>query len=111
MEVLVSDGGGASLPFSSNANQLPNELSMVREWKSWNFSPSAKRVPALVGDQPRVEVGGVVVAVQRGPLVLDALDGPEQLGAAEAVELALGQREAVLPGEEVVDVLRADAVA
>jgi hypothetical protein len=23
----VSDGGGASLPFSSNANQLPNELS------------------------------------------------------------------------------------
>src|ERR1700741_1059301 len=41
MEVLMSDGGGASCPFSSKANQLPNELSMVREWKSANLSPSA----------------------------------------------------------------------
>src|SRR5215212_10139000 len=41
MEVLTSDGGGVCGPSSSNANQLPNELSMVREWKSANFSPSA----------------------------------------------------------------------
>lgn len=42
-EVLVSEGGdGASLPSPSKANQLPNELSIVRSWKSLNFWPSAR---------------------------------------------------------------------
>src|SRR6476660_781837 len=41
IEVLTSDGGAASLPCSSKANQLPNELSMVRDLKSANFSPCA----------------------------------------------------------------------
>src|SRR3954469_21711745 len=40
IEVLTSDGGGSAL-LSSKANQLPNELSIVREWKSENCSPSA----------------------------------------------------------------------
>src|SRR6478735_6674531 len=43
IEVLVSDGGGASLPCSSKANQLPKELSMVLDWKSANLSPSVSR--------------------------------------------------------------------
>ena len=66
---------------------------------------------ALVRDQPPVEVFGGVVAVQGGPLVLDALDGAEQLGAAEALKLALRQAKSILPGEELVDVLRVDAMA
>ena len=49
---------------------------------------------ALVRYQPPVEIGGGVVAVQRGPFLLDALDGAEQFGAAEPGKLALRQREA-----------------
>ena len=61
---------------------------------------------AFVGGQPRFEVSGVVVAVHRRPLVLHALDRAEQLGAPEAVELALRQPKSILPREEVVDVVR-----
>src|SRR3954469_22014666 len=43
MDVLVADGGGASLPLSSNANQLPNEWSTVRSLKSANFLPSSSK--------------------------------------------------------------------
>ena len=110
MAVLVSEGGGASLPFSSKANQLPNELSIVRSWKSLNFSPSARSFLPLVRGQPGVEVLGVVEAVQRGPFVLNALDRAEELGPAKAFELLSSWLMSVLPGEEVVDVVRVDAV-
>ena len=66
---------------------------------------------ALVGDQPPVQVGGAVVAVQGGPLLLHTGDGPEQLGSAEPREPALGNAEAVLPVEELLDVLLADTMA
>ena len=110
MDVLVSDGGGASSPCSSKANQLPNELSMVRDWKSENLLALGQQRLALRRDEPLVEVGGVVVAVQRGPFLLHTLDRAEQLGAAEAGEGALRQPQSLLPGQEVLDVLRVDPV-
>ncbi len=66
---------------------------------------------ALVGDQPAIQVGGAVVAVQGGPLLLHAFDGPEQLGSAKPGKPALGDAEAVLPVEELLDVVLADTMA
>ena len=81
---------------------------MVREWKSANFSPSASSCLRSLGDQPVVEVVGAVVAVQRGPLVLDAFDGPEQLGTAEAGKFAFRHAKSFLPSQKLVDVIGAD---
>ena len=86
IDVLVSEGGGASAPVSSNANQLPNELSMVRNWKSLELLAFGQKPLPLGRVQPRVRGpprcrSGTARSIRPG-----CPRRAEQLGAAEARE-------------------------
>ena len=100
------EGGGASAPFSIEGEPVAERVVDGAEVVVGELLSLGEKFPALLRNQPPVEIFGGLVAVQRGPLLLDALDRTEQLGAAEALKLALRQPKSILPGQELVHVLR-----
>ena len=106
----MSEGGGASAPCSIEGEPVAERVVDGAEMVVSELLSLGEKRLALLRYHPPVEILGVFVAVQGGPLLLDALDRAKQLGTAEALKLALRQTKSILPGQELIHVLRRDSM-
>ena len=93
MEVLVSDGGGATVAVLVEGEPAAERVVDGPQVKVGELLALGEKFLALVRYQPPVEIVGGFEAVQRGPFLLDALNGAKQFGAAKPGKLALRQTE------------------